>query len=328
MSDHRQIERREFLRRAGIGCLGFALPAPAGAGASPRPNIVVIYADDLGYGDVSCYGASGVRTPHIDRLASRGRRFLNAHAPAATCTPSRYALLTGEYAWRRKGTSILPGDAALIIDPGRATLPSMLRAAGYETAAIGKWHLGLGKGSPDWNGEIAPGPLDVGFDYSFLIPATGDRVPCVFVEDGRVVGLDPTDPISVSYGAPVGSEPTGRERPDLLKVRPSHGHDQTIVNGISRIGYMSGGRSARWVDEEIADTITAKAVSFIERRRDRPFFLYFATHDIHVPRVPHPRFAGKSGMGPRGDAILELDTGPLDGSSTRSIAAASPRTRW
>ena len=165
----------------------------------------------------------------------------------------------------------------------------------------------MGKGSPDWNGDISPAPADIGFDYSFLIPATGDRVPCVFVENRRVVGLDPADPITVSYKAPVGSEPTGREHPELLKVHPSHGHDQTIVNGISRIGYMTGGRAARWLDEDIADTITDRAVSFIEKRRDRPFFLYFATHDIHVPRVPHSRFAGKSGMGPRGDVILQLD---------------------
>jgi arylsulfatase A-like enzyme len=299
------MNRRHFLQASACACAGVAA-ARLGFAAAP-PNIVVIYADDLGYGDVSCYGATGVRTPNIDRLASQGLRFVNAHSPAATCTPSRYALLTGEYAWRRKGTRVLPGDASLIVEPGRTTLPSMLHSAGYETAVVGKWHLGLGKGSPDWNGEIAPGPLDIGFDYSFIIPATGDRVPCVFVENRRVVGLDPNDPISVSYTAPVGSEPTGREHPELLKVRPSHGHDQTIVNGISRIGYMSGGRSARWVDEDIADTITAKAVSFIERKRARPFFLYFATHDIHVPRVPHARFAGKSGMGPRGDAILQFD---------------------
>jgi arylsulfatase A-like enzyme len=299
------MNRREFLKASAAGCAGLAT-SRLGFGAT-LPNIVVIYADDLGYGDVSCYGGTGVRTPNVDRLAAQGRRFLNAHAPAATCTPSRYALLTGEYAWRKKGTGVLPGDAGLIVEPGRVTLASMLRAAGYDTGVVGKWHLGLGKGQPDWNGEIGPGPLDIGFDYSFLIPATGDRVPCVFVENRRVVGLDPGDPITVSYGKPVGSEPTGREHPELLKMRPSHGHDQTIVNGISRIGYMTGGRAARWVDEDIADTITGRAVSFIERKRNRPFFLYFATHDIHVPRVPHPRFAGKSGMGPRGDAILELD---------------------
>ncbi|RPJ78115.1 MAG: arylsulfatase [Acidobacteria bacterium] len=285
-----------------------ALPLPVRATQPKKPNVVLIYADDLGYGDVSCYGATKVTTPNIDRLAREGVRFTNAHSASATCTPSRYALLTGEYAWRRKGTSVLPGDAGLIIEPGRTTLASVLKGAGYETAAISKWHLGLGKGSPNWNREIAPGPLDIGFDYAFLIPATGDRVPCVFVENRRVAGLAPDDPITVSYKEPVGNEPTGREHPELLKVHPSHGHDQTIVNGISRIGYMSGGRSARWVDEEIADTIAARAVSFIEKRRSRPFFLYFATHDIHVPRVPHARFAGKSGMGPRGDAILQLDS--------------------
>ena len=282
--------------------------AESSAPAAPtHPNIVVIYADDLGYGDVSCYGATKFKTPNIDRLASEGLRFTNAHSSSATCTPSRYSMLTGEYAWRKKGTGVLPGDARMIVEPGRTTLPSLLQRAGYTTGVVGKWHLGLGSGNLDWNTEIRPGPLDIGFDYSFIIPATGDRVPCVFVEGRRVVGLDPTDPIQVSYEKPVGNEPTGKDHPELLKLHPSHGHDQTIVNGISRIGYMSGGKSARWVDEDIADVITARATAFIEQNRDRPFFLYFATHDIHVPRVPHPRFAGRSGLGPRGDVILEFD---------------------
>ena len=273
-----------------------------------RPNVVIIYADDLGYGDVSSYGATRIRTPQIDRIAANGLRFTRAHTTSATCTPSRYALLTGEYPWRKPGTGVAPGDAALLIEPGRTTLASILQRAGYRTGVVGKWHLGLGPaGGPDWNGEVKPGPLEIGFHYSFLMPATGDRVPTVYVRNHRVVGLDPADPIRVSFKGPIGNEPTGKSRPDLLRVHPSHGHDHAIVNGVSRIGYMTGGRSALWKDEEMADVFAADAVTFIETNRDRPFFLFLATHDIHVPRVPHPRFAGKSGMGPRGDAILEFD---------------------
>lgn len=276
--------------------------------ATEKPNIVLIYADDLGYGDISCNGATKIETPNIDRLAEGGIRFTNAYSTSATCTPSRYSLLTGEYAWRKKETKVAPGDAAMIIPSTKKTLPSMLQDAGYATAVVGKWHLGLGPdGGPDWNGEIKPGPAEIGFGYSFLIPATGDRVPCVFVENGRVVGLDPADPIEVSYQHPVGNGPTVRENPELLKMRSSYEHDHSIVNCIGRIGYMSGGKSALWVDEDIADVITGRAKDFMEQHKNQPFFLYFSTHDIHVPRVPHQRFVGKSGMGPRGDAILQLD---------------------
>jgi arylsulfatase A-like enzyme len=272
-----------------------------------KPNIVMIYIDDLGYGDVGCYGATRVKTPNVDRLAREGLRFTDGHSPSATCTPSRYSLLTGEYAWRRKGTGILPGDAALIIEPGRPTLPSILKQGGYTTGVVGKWHLGLGTGALDWNGEINPGPLEIGFDHAFIMAATGDRVPCVYVEDHRVVGLDAKDPIRVRYGEKIGDEPTGREHPELLKMKPSEGHADTIVNGISRIGFMAGGKSARWVDEDMADTFTQRAVRFIESNKDKPFFLYFATHDVHVPRVPAKRFRGTSGCGVRGDVIQEMD---------------------
>jgi arylsulfatase A-like enzyme len=297
------MDRRRFL----TSFAGGALASRICAQAARKPNIVLIYADDVGYGDLSCYGARRVRTPNLDRLAAAGVRFTNAHSSSATCTPSRYSLLTGEYAWRKPGTGVLPGDANLIVPTDRQTLPGMLQKSGYRTAAIGKWHLGLGKGEVDWNAEIRPGPLEVGFDYSFIIPATGDRVPCVFVEDHRVANLDPKDPIRVNYDHPIGDEPTGKKNPELLKMRPSHGHDMAIVNGVSRIGYMTGGKSALWVDEDIADTITAKAVRFIDQNKARPFFLYFATHDIHVPRMPNRRFAGKTPMGARGDAIAELD---------------------
>ena len=297
-----------FLLRSSLGILAMGTMQSVAAQSIEKPNIIIIYADDLGYGDASCNGATGISTPNIDRLAIQGLRFTNAHCTAATSTPSRYSLLTGEYAWRRKGTNILPGDASAIIKPDRITIASILKNAGYTTGVIGKWHLGLGPdGGPDWNGEIEYGPLDIGFDYNFLIPATGDRVPCVYVENRRIVNLDPSDPVTVNYKEKVGEWPTGKENPDLLKMHPSHGHDMTIVNGVSRIGYMTGGKSALWIDEDMADVITGKAVKFIESNKDKPFFLYFATHDIHVPRVPHQRFAGKSGMGPRGDAILEFD---------------------
>lgn len=274
------------------------------------PNVIIIYADDIGYGDLSCNGEKTIATPNVDRLAASGVRFTDAHSVAATSTPSRYSLLTGQYAWRRNDTGIATGDAGMVIRPEQRTVADQFREKGYTTGVVGKWHLGLGdtQGSQDWNGFITPGPDDIGFDYSYIMAATGDRVPCVYVENQKIVNLDPNDPIEVSYKDSFPGEPLGRNNPELLyKLKPSHGHDMAVINGISRIGYMRGGKQALWEDENIADSITNKAVKFIENNYDNPFFLYFGTNDIHVPRFPHPRFAGKSGMGPRGDAILAFD---------------------
>ena len=281
---------------------------PSGAGS--KPNILLIYADDIGYGDVGCYGATAVKTPNLDRLAKDGIRFTNGYCAASTCTPSRYAMLTGEYAFRKKGTGILPGDAAMIVPTNRATLQSMMQKAGYATGIVGKWHLGLGLGGNliDWNGEIKPGPRETGFDYSFIMAATGDRAPCVYIENQRIVGLDPSDPISVSYGKPFPGEPTGITERDHLKMDWSYDHNNAVVNGIGRIGFSKGGKAALWKDEDMADTFTRKGIEFIEQNHEKPFFLYFATHDIHVPRVPNARFVGKTTMGPRGDALVQFDS--------------------
>ncbi|EON76192.1 Arylsulfatase [Lunatimonas lonarensis] len=272
-----------------------------------RPNVVVIYTDDVGYGDIGSYGGL-IPTPHIDRLAKEGLLLENAYATAATCTPSRYSMLTGEYAWRAQGRGVAPGDASALIRKGRETWPAIMKRAGYRTAVVGKWHLGLGgDAGPEWNGEISHGPLDIGFDYAFIIPSTGDRVPTVYVENRHVLNLDSQDPIEVNYREKVGDRPTGLDHPELLKMRWSHGHNQTIINGISRIGYMAGGESALWRDEDFADIFVEKSVQFMEDAGDSPFFLFLATHDIHVPRMPHERFQGKSDYGFRGDALLQLD---------------------
>ena len=293
-----------------IGLLSLALLSNLIVDAQQKPNVIIIMADDLGYGDASCYGATKISTPNIDKLASRGIRFTNAHSTSGTCTPSRYALMTGQYPWRKKGTGILPGDAALIIPTDKTTLPSLFQKGGYQTAIVGKWHLGLGNSlAKDWNGEVKPGPNEVGFDYSFIFPATADRVPTVFVENHRVIGLDAGDLIQVDYEKMVGNEPTGIANPELLKMKssPNHGHNNTIVNGIGRIGYMSGGKKARWTDEEMPLTFLAKAKEFIEQKRKQPFFLYYALTEPHVPRMPSTMFKGKSNLGYRGDAILQLD---------------------
>lgn len=285
---------------------------PATAWAQDRPNVIWLMADDLGYGDLSCYGATRIHTPNIDRVAQEGVRFTDMHACASTSTPSRYGILTGEYPFCHPRTDVAAGDASTIIWPQQYTLADMMQSVGYRTGAFGKWHLGLGSrtGQQDWNGKIDVGPDSLGFDYSYIMAATSDRVPCVFIEQGRIANYDPSAPVQVSYKRNFEGEPTGRTHPELLtKLRPSHGHDMSIVNGISRIGYMKGGGKALWRDEDIADSITAHAIRFMNecQQTGEPFFMYLCTNDIHVPRMPHERFRGKSPMGLRGEAILSLD---------------------
>ncbi|KGK00120.1 sulfatase family protein [Thalassotalea sp. ND16A] len=280
----------------------FATQAP-----TAKPNIVIIYTDDLGIGDVSAYGVGKLSTPNIDTIADQGIKFTNGYATAATCTPSRFSILTGQYPWR-KGVQILPGDAPLLISPEQQTLPKMLKQAGYTTAVIGKWHLGLGNGQMDWNEHIPLGPNEVGFDYSYIMAATNDRVPNVFVKNGDVVGLEQDDPLYVSYKSNFPGEVTGQENPELLtKMTYHHGHDQSINNGVSRIGYQKGGKAAQWIDEDMSDLFLSEAQRFVKRNQAKPFFLFYTLHQPHVPRVPNRHFVGKSGLGPRGDAILEAD---------------------
>ena len=267
--------------------LGTALAHAADA-PKQKPNIVFILADDIGYGDLGCYGATKVQTPNIDRLAAQGLRMTDAHSVASVCTPSRYSFLTGEYAFRKKGTGIASGVEGLLIETNRTTVPSLLKRVGYNTGIVGKWHLGLGTTPTDYNGDIKPGPLEIGFDYAWIMPATGDRVPCVWVENHRVVNLDPADPIQLDY-----------------KVQ--RGEARSFVKGIPRIGEQLGGKAALWDDENLSTVIAEKSCAFIEQHKDQPFFLEVATHNIHVPRAPNPKFRGKSQCGVRGDAIVEFD---------------------
>lgn len=281
--------------------------------AAQTPNVVIIYGDDVGYGDVGVYGSEKIPTPYIDRLAGEGLVFTDGHCTAATCTPSRYSMLTGLYGFR-EDVRILPPDAPLCIPTDILTLPKLFKKAGYQTGVVGKWHLGLGESGQrvDWNAEVKPGPLEVGFDYSFLLPSTNDRVPCVYLENHRVVNLDPSDPLYVGE-APEGHAstvyPYGRTSPEAeTYYEADHQHSETVINGIGRIGMMWGGQSALWDDERMADEFVHQARRFIYRQsHEKPFFLYVSSQDIHVPRAPHPRFKGRSELGYRGDAMVQFD---------------------
>ncbi len=289
------------------------LPATLIAAEANRPNVLLIYGDDVGWGDISIQGSTRIQTPNIDKLAQTGLRFTDGHCTAATCTPSRFSLLTGIHGFRHK-IRVLPPNARLTIPTDRLTLPRVFKAAGYQTAIVGKWHLGLGApGQPvDWNGEVKPGPLELGFDYSYLLPSTNDRVPCVYLDGHRVVNLDPADPLhleTLPEGVKATIYPDGRRNPQAMTYYPSsHGHNQSVINGIGRIGVQFGGKAALWNDETMTDEFVKRSKDWLANRdKSKPFFLAYNAQDIHVPRAPHPRFKGKTTLGHRGDAMVQFD---------------------
>ena len=269
------------------------------------PNIVLIYADDLGYGDLSCYGATKIKTPNIDRLAKEGRKFTDAHSASAVCTPSRYSLLTGQYAWRKDIWGPLGRDRPLIIETKRMTLQRLLSNEGYTTACIGKWHLGFGKDDyTDWNKPLKPGPLETGFDYYFGIPLVNSSPPYVYVENHHVVGLDPEDPF-VERVPRTGRRIVFENAPPPSPVRP--------FPEKGAIDIWAGAKRAHklYDDEMVGTTLAKKSTDWIRKtvkqNSESPFFLYLATTNIHHPFTPHQRFKDTSECGRYGDFIHELD---------------------
>lgn len=277
-----------------------------------QPNVLVIYTDDIGYGDIGAYGAQLIPTPNIDQLAKESLQFTDAHCAASTCSPSRYALLTGEMGFR-KNVGIQPVNAAATISDDQYTLGDLFQEAGYKTAIIGKWHLGLGDGNADWNKAIKPCPIDMGFDYSFIIPSSNDRAPFVYLENRHVYNYDATDPITVSMH-PIPDSIPGTQHPDAINNPESvtvyngdKDHQNTVINGVARIGYMKGGAEALWNDNDIAFNLLNKANAFLDENKDQPFLLLLTTNDIHAPRLPHPQFRGSTKLGYRGDNVVQLD---------------------
>ncbi len=267
--------------------------------ASSSPNVVLIFADDLGYGDLGCYGATKVRTPNIDRLAEEGRRFTDAHSASAVCTPSRYALLTGEYPVRANGGAGLWGPApvtsGLIIDTEKVTTADVFKNKGYATAALGKWHLGFGEGTNNWQEPLRPGPQDLGFDYYFGLPVVNSAPPYVYVENDRIVGGDPADPL-IYLGRGQHEEAT-----PITKIPPEA--SQRTPNMFK--GAVEAHKN--YSDYTVGTVLAGKAVDWITANKQQPFFLYLATTHIHHPFTPGKRFQGASQAELYGDFIQELD---------------------
>jgi len=259
---------------AALGCAAFAAERP--------PNIVLVVGDDLGWGDPRCYNPdSRIPTPSMDRLSSEGMRFTDAHAPSALCTPTRYGLLTGRYAWRtrlQRGT--LVGDSRALIEPGRTTVASFLRGRGYATAGVGKWHLGLGDVEPaDYTKPLRPGPLDCGFDRFFGIPASLDMAPYLFFEGDRAV-----------------EPPTGRIGASEMRRKGGGGF------------WRAGGIAPGFTHEGCLPALVAWAEEFLRRQEPaKPFFLYFPLTAPHTPWMPLKGFRGKSGADWYGDFVAQVD---------------------
>lgn len=243
-----------------------------------RPNVILMVADDLGYNDLGCHGAGLIATPRIDSLARDGVRFTDAHSFSAICMPSRYSILSGRYAFRMNRSM----DYACNFDPGQVLLPMVMKSAGYQTAALGKWHNGFGTSMEvNWNAELKPGPLEFGFDSFFGTPRTHSEPPLVFVRDHWIVGLEKDDPISVDKSPGTGAH-----------------------------GKQIGGRKAMEMrpDDKLDLILADEASKFLaNRRKDQPFFLYLAWEAPHNSINPAPEFRGKSRAGIYGDYVQQLD---------------------
>jgi arylsulfatase A-like enzyme len=282
------------------------------AGETP-PNVVLIFADDLGYGDVGCYGATKLQTPNIDQLATEGRRFTDAHSSSAVCTPSRYGLLTGQYPYKANGGKGIWGPAPieepLIIDTETFTLADVFKSKGYDTAAIGKWHLGFGTGKNDWQEPLRPGPNDLGFDYYFGVPIVNSAPPYVYVENDRVVGGVASDPLVY-----LGNKAKPGETTPITPI-PREAAQRTPNR-------FKGAVEAHklYNDYEVGTKLTEKAVEWIKSREQKPFFLYMATTAVHHPFTPAKRFQGTSQCGVYGDFVHELDW--IVGEIMKSLEAA------
>jgi len=267
-----------------------------------KPNIVFILADDLGYGDVGCYGAdpAHVKTPNIDALARDGVRFTDAHSPSSVCTPSRYNFMTGRYCWRTWAqTGCIWANDPCVIEADRPTIASVLRDGGYETAMVGKWHLGFGAPSdedwdpmrgPNFNRPLTHGPHTCGFEHFFGVPAVG-QLPHFFIQDNMVVDLESGDPVRM----------VPDPRPEFFV--DYHERSRTTNPRI----HVAGGEKTQYLSEELCKDLTREAVTFIEQPHERPFFLYYANRNVHGPLDPHPQFRNTSPIGVYGDFIHELD---------------------